>query len=250
MRVSIAAAAAAIALTGLTDSLLAQRAPIRFGVLAGANLSSINSVEERVAEAGNGLLANERRAGGQAALYATFSLGSRFSVQPELHYIQKGGKASITLPTDPEGPAIFDDDRLTLGVRLSYVEIPLLARFELASASRSWRPFLIAGPSFSLKTGCTASTEIGTFKLSGSCSDEASLPDDEEAGATEAENPDPVRETDFGAIAGVGVQGSFLSRQFSVQLRYMHGLRSIASEQIVNASPKNRGFALVMGLGF
>jgi hypothetical protein len=249
MRFPIAAAAAALALSGLADTTYAQRAPVRFGMLAGANLSSISSVNESLAEAGSGLLANQRRPGAQGALYATFSITDRLSLQPEVHYIQKGGEASITLPTAAQTRAFFADGRMTLGVRLSYVEIPLLSRFELASASRSWRPFLIAGPSFSLKTGCTASTEIGTFKLSGSCSNDASLPE-EALGITEANNPDPVRDTDIGAIGGFGVQGSLLNHQFSLQLRYMHGLRSIATEQIVSASPKNRGLALVMGLGF
>ncbi len=249
MRVSIAAAVAAIAVAGFTDSLQAQRAPVRFGILAGANLSSINRVDESLSDAGNALLANQRRAGGQAALYATFAVSDRFSLQPELHYIQKGGKATIVLDPDPEALSLLADDRMTLGVRLSYVEIPLLARFDLTSRARAWRPFIIAGPSFSLKTDCQASTEIGTFKLSGSCTNDASLPDDE-AGAAADVNIDPVRDTDFGAIGGLGLQGSLLNRQFSLQVRYMHGLRSIASEQIVNASAKNRGVSLVMGLGF
>jgi uncharacterized membrane protein YfcA len=54
----------------------------------------------------------------------------------------------------------------------------------------------------------------------------------------------------LGAIGGVGVQGSLLGRQFSLQLRYMHGLRSIATQEIVSAAPKNRGLALAFGLGF
>lgn len=249
MRAFIAAVVTTAALSISVDALHAQRAPIRFGVLAGANLSSINTVDDGLSEAGNALFANERRAGGQAALYATIPVNGRFSLQPELHYIQKGGKASFVLNTNSALVNPADADRLTLGVRLSYVETPVLARFELANASRSWRPFVFAGPSFSLKTSCTASSEIGDLKLSGSCSDDTTIPDDE-AGAAASESTDPVRSTDIGAIGGIGLQGALLNHQFSLQVRYMHGLRSIANEPAAGASAKNRGFAFVLGLGF
>lgn len=248
MRAFIAVVATTVSLSLSADGLHAQRAPIRYGVLAGANLSSIHDVDEGLSEAGDALMVNQRRAGGQAALYATVPVSSRFSLQPEVHYIQKGGKASVTLNSIAASP--LETGRMSIGLRLSYVEIPLLARFDLADRSRAWRPFVMAGPSFSLKTGCTASTEVGSFKVSGSCSDDASLPEESATVANTASNPDPVRDTDIGAIAGVGVQGALLNRQFSVQVRYMQGLRSIASEQIASASPKNRGFALVLGLGF
>lgn len=227
-----------------SNSLCAQRAPIQAGVLAGANLSSVSVLDAGLA-AGEGLIDERRRGGAQAAFYAVIPLTGRFSLQPELHYVQKGGKATVTLPIDEEQLALFADDRMTVGLRLSYVELPLLGRFELGSLA-GWRPFLVAGPSFALRVGCKVSTEIGPLSLSGSCDDDGALPDEEMA----TESSDPVRTTDVGAVGGIGLQGSLLGRSFSAQLRYTQGLRSIAREEIPGVSPKNRGLALVLGLGF
>lgn len=249
MRSPIAAVLALLLTVSVSTSpvLCAQRAPISVGVLAGANLSKVNLLDASVT-AGNELLSEKSRVGGQAAFYATIPLTGRFALQPELHFTQKGGKASIALPIDEEELALFADDRMTVGLRLSYLELPVLGRLELGRIG-GWRPFIMAGPAFALRVGCSASTEIGPLSLSGSCDDDSAL-GDSEGGSDETDNPDPVRTTDVSATGGIGLQGSLLGRAFSAQVRYTQGLRSIATENIPGVSPKNRGLALVFGLGF
>lgn len=224
----------------------AQRAPISIGVLAGANLSKVDLLDASVA-AGNELLNEKSRAGGQVAFYATIPLSRRFALQPELHFTQKGGKGTVALPIDEESLALYIDDEMSVGLRLSYLEVPVLGRLELGHVG-GWRPFLVAGPAFALRVGCRASTEIGPLSFSGSCNDDGALGDSE--GGDVSDNPDPVRTTDVSAIGGIGLQGSMLGRAFSAQVRYTQGLRSIATENIPGVSPKNRGLALVFGLGF
>jgi hypothetical protein len=220
---------------------------LSYGVLAGANLSSVNVADAGLAT-GEDLLRNQRRGGAQVALYATVPLGARFSLQPELHFVQKGGRGSLTLPIDPEQLALYADDEVRVGLRLSYLEVPVLARVDLSRAGR-WRPFLMAGPSFALRVGCTVSADVGPIGISGACDDDSVIPD--EALPTEPnDSSDPVRTTDVSAIGGIGLQGSLLGRAFSAQVRYTQGLRSIATEKIPGVSPKNRGLALVFGLGF
>ncbi|AMW06239.1 porin family protein [Gemmatimonas phototrophica] len=239
------AVVAGIALLLATSAGAQGRGPIRFGFLAGANLSSVSDIDQGLDEGlGNTLLETQHRGGAQAALYATIPITSRFSLQPELHYTQKGGKASFSVEGDPESLALFASDRMTLGLRLSYVEIPALARMDLGS--RNWRPFVLAGPSLALRTSCKASTSIGDLSISGSCISESFLPDED--GPTAGE--DPLNKTDVSAIGGVGIAGAFVGRAFSAQLRYSQGLTTIAREATPGVSPKNRGFSLVLGLGF
>jgi hypothetical protein len=247
---SIIAATLALGLTvsvTMSHVLCAQRAPISVGMLAGANLSRVNLLDASV-EAGEELLSQKSRLGGQAAFYATIPLTRRFALQPELHFTQKGGKASIALPIDEEELALFDGAEMTVGLRLSYFELPVLGRLELGSIG-GWRPFVVAGPSFAVRVGCRATTEIGPVSFSGACDEDGAL-GDSEGGGDGVDNPDPVRTTDVTAIGGVGLQGSLLGRAFSAQVRYTQGLRSIATENIPGVSPKNRGVALVFGLGF
>ncbi|GAB1343557.1 porin family protein [Gemmatimonas sp.] len=247
---SLIAATLALGLTvSVTKSrvLRAQRAPISVGVLAGANLSSVNVADAGLA-VGEDLLRNQRRGGAQAALYATVPVAGRLSLQPELHYVQKGGRGSLALPIDPEQLALYADDEVRVGLRLSYLEMPVLARVDMGGAGR-WRPFVLAGPSFALRVGCRVSANIGPFGVSGACDDNSLLPD-EPLPTEPTDAGDPVRTTDIGAVGGIGVEGALAGRVFSVQVRYTQGLRSIASENIPGLAPKNRGVALVLGLGF
>jgi Outer membrane protein beta-barrel domain len=239
------AVVAGIALLFATTAHAQGRGPIRFGVLAGANLSSVSDIDQDLDPGlGNALLENQRRGGAQAALYATIPISSRFSLQPELHYTQKGGKASFSVEGDPESLALLAADRMTLGLRLSYVEIPVLARMDRGSGN--WRPFVMAGPSLALRTSCKASTSFDDLSISGNCNAESVLPDEE--GPTTGE--DPFNKTDVSAIGGVGIAGAVMGRAFSAQLRYSQGLTTIARETTPGVSPKNRGFSLVLGLGF
>lgn len=244
-RTSLALGAIAVAIAAAP--LAAQRAPISVGVLAGANLSSVNVADAGLA-VGEDLLRNQRRGGAQAALYATVPVAGRLSLQPELHYVQKGGRGSLALPIDPEQLALYADDEVRVGLRLSYLEMPVLARVDVGGAGR-WRPFVLAGPSFALRVGCRVSANIGPIGVSGAC-DDNSLISDEPLPTEPIDSGDPVRTTDIGAVGGIGVEGALAGRVVSVQVRYTQGLRSIASENIPGLSPKNRGVALVLGLGF
>ena len=50
--------------------------------------------------------------------------------------------------------------------------------------------------------------------------------------------------------AGAGLAGSLMGRSVFVQLRYNQGLTSVANDAPSSIKPKNRGFSVIVGLGF
>lgn len=144
--------------------------------------------------------------------FAAFGLSPRFALEPSLLYTQKGAKVDIE---DANGI-----------LKLSYIQVPVLARFRFPSGNVT--PNLIAGPAMAFKAGCTASASQGSVEINVDC-DEADV---------------SLSSTDFSLIAGVGLEFS----QFMVSLRYDYGLSSVASE--ADASAYNRTLSLVGQYGF
>ncbi|WP_337171685.1 porin family protein [Gemmatimonas aurantiaca] len=232
--VSIAVATLAMAAPSAAQS------SVQFGTLAGPALTSITDLDKS-ADIGANMLKSKGRLGLQGGLFAMIPVKGALSLQPEVHYSQKGGKLETTVDL---GEAQSTGD-LAIGFRLAYVEIPVLVRLDLGSRG-SWHPFITVGPAFSLRASCSVSLEAaGAGSISTDC-DEGEL--GEEAGA--AASSDPFAKTDIGGIAGVGLTGSLLGRSVFAQLRYNQGFSSIAKESVDNVSPRNRGFSVVFGLGF
>lgn len=243
--------AAAVMLSSLllvvlfTAPIAAQRAPMRFGVLAGASMNSITDLDGgTLGGLGESAIANKQRAGVQAGVYAVIPITARLSLQPELHYAQKGGKAELT-GIDSTLLASYAAEQFTIGFKFAYVDIPILARMDFGSGT--WRPFIVAGPAFALRTTCKVSTELAGLSLDASCDEGESLGGDPNPSA---ESSDPVKKTDISALGGVGISGQLMGRAISAQLRYSQGLTSIATEKFEGFSPRNRGLSFVLGVGF
>lgn len=234
----LAGAALLLAATMLSSSAAAQgfpRAESRYGVLAGASITSISDLDGDLAGELGTQISSKSRAGAQAAFYARLPLKGALSLQPELHYIQKGGKLEVTSTE-------LGSESGELGVRLGYVEVPVLLRLDIGSGG--WRPFLTAGPTFALRTNCKISLGTSDASISTDCD---SGDADEEGGSS---SEDPFNKTDVGASAGAGLAGSLMGRSVFVQLRYNQGITSVANDAPSSMKPKNRGFSLIVGLGF
>lgn len=215
----------------------AQRYESRYGILAGASVNTISDLDRGLAGDLGTQLNTKNRIGGQAALYARIPLKGALSLQPELHYIQKGGKVEVT-------DASIGNDAVDFGLKIGYIEVPVLARIDLGSGS--WRPFITAGPTIALRTSCKVSFGSGSTNIATDC-DSGELGEGEEGPTT---SEDPIKKTDFGASAGVGLAGSLMGRSVFAQLRYNQGLATIAKDAPSSVSPKNRGFSVVVGFGF
>jgi len=211
------------------------RAESRYGVLAGASITSVSDLDGDFAGELGTQLSSKSRVGAQAAFFARLPLMGALSLQPELHYIQKGGTLEVT-------SSELGSETGELGVRFGYLEVPVLLRLDIGSGG--WRPFLTAGPTIALRTSCKVSVGFSGADVSTDC-DSGDL--DEESGS---ESDDPFTKTDVGASAGAGLAGSLMGRSVFVQLRYNQGLTSVANDAPSSIKPRNRGFSVIVGLGF
>jgi hypothetical protein len=147
--------------------------------------------------------------------FLSFPLSPAFTIQPELLFARKG--ASDT--------AIEDADA---DLRLSYLELPILAKFSFPAGSL--RPHLFAGPYAAYRTGCTIEASGGGVSISFDC-------DDDEF---------ELKKTDFGFQFGAGFDYDLGGIALVVDGRYGLGLVSLDdSEDGVDV--KNRSFAFMAG---
>lgn len=225
----------ALGLFAIATSAHAQ-APTRpqFGALLGVSSTTITDTDfsglDGDVSAG---LNTKRRMGFQIGAYLTQPLSGALSVQPELHYIQKGAK----LDFDVNDPELDLNGSVTL--KLSYVEVPVLLRYDAGQGSRL-RPFVVAGPAFAYRVACTLGIESSEFSADQDCD----AADDQSSG-----DDDQFKKFDVGGIVGVGLQGQMGGRALSAQLRYSRGFVNIARDA-GDQSPRNTGISLLFGIGF
>ncbi|HEY4303756.1 MAG TPA: porin family protein [Gemmatimonadaceae bacterium] len=172
--------------------------PARFEVMAGANFATLS--ESEGADMRTGLVAG-------IGMIKPISAGWAF--QPELTYSMKGAKTS--------------ESGVTGTVKLSYLEVPLLLRYEVEGGEV--RPFFHAGPALALKLSCDVEASSGSATASESCSD---------AGAD-------AKSFDIGLMFGGGLAFKQMNHTFSVGVRYNLGLVDIAD----NSTSKNRVLSVV-----
>lgn len=206
----------------------------QFGALVGASLSSVTDTDFAGLDGDVGAeLKSKRRVGFQLGAYLTQPLSGALSVQPEVHYIQKGVKLDFA-STDPEFPI---DGALT--IKLAYLEVPLLLRYDVGQGT-GLRPFFVAGPSLAYRIACQVGIESSEFDADQDC--------DADDGDSTTED-DQVKKFDAGGIVGAGVRGMFGSRTISAQVRYSRGFVTIAKDA-GEASPRNTGISVLFGIGF
>ena len=132
-----------------------------FGVLAGGTFSKFRGADKGILD--------ETKTGIAAGVFVTVGLTPEFALQPEVLYVQKGSRSEV-------------DD---LWFKLSYLEIPILAKFRIPAENESQlRPHFYAGGALGLKIGCD--TKSGP--TSASCEDVG----------------DRIKSTDFSIVFGVG----------------------------------------------
>lgn len=162
----------------------------------------------------------------------------RLTLQAELLYSEKGAVRFFpSVEEDAAGRVAFVEtkDRITL----PYVEVPIMGRLFLPFAGRSGHGFhLTAGPSFAIQAaGCRRSIErrgwdinTGELLLEESIDLPCGLP----------------KSRDIALVVGGGLDLAVGDRTVVIDGRYTRDLVSISE----GSSPKNRIFALSVGLAF
>jgi len=201
MRSSIVVLALVLLLSGAALS-----EGLTLGFMGGLNLANVT---------GDDVENNEIKLcfGGGAFLNIPFS--DLFSVQPELLYMMKGVK--------------FGDDTapdLDFGVRLSYIDFPVLARVAIPT-NGPITPCFLAGPYVGFNTGAEAYLEDEVIDIK-----------------------DDLKSTDFGLVIGAGLDYDLGSGSLILDARYCLGLTSIDDDSTESQDVKNTVISFMLGYGF
>ena len=168
--------------------------PRRFGFTLGANSATV---------AGNDAAGSGRRTGLLAGALAILPFSPTIAFQPELAFTSKG--ATVNDPQDPSFSGTL---------KMAYLQIPALVRFELAAATVGPHPFIYVGPALAFKTSCDFEIKGSGISASSSCD-------------TEGAN---VNSTDFSLIGGAGIAFRAGGRTVGIAARYDYSLSKIASD--------------------
>lgn len=193
--------------SGLAHAQTPAKARPTIAVLAGLNLAKIAGDDD------DGI---DNRTAFVAGVGLGLPISPDWSFAPELTYSQKGAKVS-------EGNA-------SATVRLNYIEIPALLRFDVPTSSEV-RPFLLAGPALAFKTACSLEVKEDGVASSVSC--------EELVNAAGGESS--FKSFDVGAMFGGGLAFNVSGRTMRVGVRYNIGLVNITDE----GNSKNRVLSFV-----
>jgi hypothetical protein len=153
-----------------------------------------------------------------------YGINDKLSFVTEPMLLGKGAK----------GDAAFEGYTLDVKVKLSYFELPLLAKYTLSDTGKA-QPYLLAGPTIGFKTGAKVVAKVGGGE------------DGEDTSDTE-DISEEVSGTDLGLAFGGGVSMPVASGRAFVEAQYVLGLANIDTSE--ESSTKNKGFQLRFGITF
>jgi len=209
MRISRWSLIAAIAAMSVAAALPLEAQ--RLGIIAGGTFSQLRGFENVNAK---------NRTGTVAGVTLTLAVGERVALQPELLFVNKGGAIDY-------GGGGRDD------IRLDYLDIPLLLRFDKAP-SGVVNPHLYLGPSVGFNVGCNITTSGGGVPdVSSDCT---------------RDNFDP-KMLDWGAVVGAGLDLSLGGLGVTGGARYGFGLANIANDNAQALEQRVRNGTLTVYLG-
>jgi hypothetical protein len=179
-----------------------------FGVKGGLDITKLTGDVENV----------DWKTGAVGGVFVSWPIGDIFAIQPEALFSMKGAKEHVTVLNVP----------VDLTVKLTYFEIPVLARLNIPVAG-AVRPNVYAGPA------------IG-FKMSAKGSAEAN-------GRSGEEDIEGVKSTDIGLVVGGGLEYKLTSGRLLFDVRYEAGLTSI-NDTADARDIKNAALSFMVGYGF
>lgn len=197
----------------LTAALATPAAAITFGLKAGLNSSKISI---KTTDAGSVPIVNSVK-GLTGGIYASLDLGI-LSIQPEVLYSSRGFQFA------------FAGESYTYDYKCDYVEVPVLIKFNVLPAGPI-KPFVFAGPSFG-------------YLLKARATDNSVTPPESET------ITDSFKRTETAVVFGAGIDLGLTGIKASLDARYHLGLSDIQESDVEIESVKNRGFSVMIGIGF
>jgi hypothetical protein len=157
-------------------------------------------------------------------LAMTYDLIPGLSLQPELLYVQQGGKYDIAL-VDEGGMPVGNGELIW---DLDYIQVPVLARISLPLLGTAI-PTIIAGPALAFNLSSDYTQKMSGEEVSG--------------------NIDDISSTDLSLIIGAGMKLGAGPAGAILEVRYNHGLTNL-NDSDGPAEIKNRSIQAMAGFSF
>lgn len=170
---------------------------------------------------------------GSAAIFVEFPLTSRFSIQSEFVFQQKGFNVNEGISAGGDFLGINIPVNGDLDFRTTYFEVPLLAKVHLGDKN-STHAYLMAGPSIGFITNATARVRLLSV-----------IPLKTDV------NQDFFRPLDVSAVAAAGFEVPFSEKvKGFAEVRYQYGFTRIIDSNVLEFDVRNRTLSGGLGLKF
>ncbi len=204
----------------------------QLGIKAGVNIASVS---ENEANGSYTDYAKKSVIGFQGGLTYDLGVSEMFSIQPELLFIQKGGKSTYKLD---------DANKIENRYYYNYLEVPVLAKLKFYGEDDASTGFyFIAGPYLGLAMGGKIATTTTLLGVETDRKDDFVF-DNSSAGAR-------AKRLDYGVAFGGGVK----INRLVLDLRYNFGLNNVADGDALNSNDnkpfiRQRGIGITAGIEF
>lgn len=170
---------------------------------------------------------------GSGAVFIEIPLSPKFSIQPELVYIQKGFNVSEGLKAGGEFLGVDIPINGKVSFRTNYVEIPLLAKVHLGPKDAT-HGYLMAGPSVGYMVDANMRIKVlNIFPLNTNLSNDLFKP------------------IELSGIFAAGFEVPMTEKLTAfAEARYQHGFSRILDTPVVQLDVRNRTIGGGMGLKF
>ncbi|MBD3220555.1 outer membrane beta-barrel protein [bacterium] len=159
-----------------------------------------------------------------AGVALSYDLVPGLSLQPEVLYVQQGGKYDVNVV---DGGMVVGSGELTWD--LDYIQVPVLAKIQLPVVG-SLLPTIIAGPAFAFNVTSDYTVEGDGAEDSGEIED--------------------LKSTDLSLIFGLAMKVGAGPAGVMVEARYNHGLTDLNDAEGGTAKINNRSFQVLAGFSF
>jgi hypothetical protein len=210
-RTVFAAVCCVVALCATT----AHAVPVEYGIRGGLNVARFDGDLPDAFEEFFGEDLGSRF-GAHAGLWVAWPLAPSFAVQAEASWAQKGARSELTAYVP--GPV-----EVEVTYALTYIEVPLLMRFQPAASNVG--PRILAGPAIGIPLG-------GEVRV-------AAMGDEEEEDLEDLS-------VEWSVIVGGGISWSFGQTMMGLDLRFQPGLTDIAED----ADTRNRVWSVSVSFGW
>ncbi len=192
-------------------------------------------------EGSPGDFAPDARAGFAGGASARIGFRRGFSIQPGLWWIRKGGETGPLLIGPPGSEVPVNG----LVWTLDYVEVPVLARWDLRP-NAAVRPYFVAGPAPAFRTGGRLARSGGTIPLAGPAPTPLQRARIFEELSTRS-TVEGYRAFDVDLIGGAGIALGRGPIAFELEVRYLRGTLDVLPRG-TGADGFNRALVVTAGL--